>query len=91
MDELQQQRALVCESARLRVRRMRLDDADFLLRQLTQPSWLQYIGDRGVASVVDAERYIESRIFGQYSALGYGMYVIESKASGEPVGPCGLV
>lgn len=70
---------------------MRLDDADFLLRQLTQPSWLQYIGDRGVASVADAERYIESRIFGQYSALGYGMYVIESKASGEPVGLCGLV
>ena len=70
---------------------MRLDDADFMLRHLTQPSWLQYIGDRGVASIADAQRYIESRIFGQYEALGYGMYVVESKATGEPVGLCGLV
>ena len=91
LGKLQQEPPFVCESPRLRIRRVTRGDAEFLLRQLTQPSWLRYIGDRGVASVADTERYIESRILEQYSALGYGMYVVQLKSSGEPIGLCGLV
>jgi ribosomal-protein-alanine N-acetyltransferase len=91
MGKVQQQRTFVCESPRLQIRHMRLGDAEFLCRQLNQPSWLLHIGDRGVRSAADAERYIESRILEQYSALGYGMYLVQLKATGAPLGLCGLV
>lgn len=82
---------IVCESERLAIRRVLLEDAGFLVRQLNQPSWLRYIGDRAVRSVEDAERYIESRMLEQYRTLGYGMNVVQLKSTGEPVGVCGLV
>lgn len=70
---------------------MALDDAEFLFRQLTQPSWLQYIGDRGVRSIEDAGRYIQAKTLAQYETLGYGMNLVQLKATGEPIGVCGLV
>ena len=82
---------IVCESERLCIRRMTLDDAGFLFQQLTQPSWLQYIGDRGVTSPEDARRYIESKTLEQYRTLGYGMNLVQLRATGEPIGVCGLV
>ena len=70
---------------------MTIDDAAFLIRQLTQPSWLQYIGDRGVRSAEHAERYIQSRTLEQYRTLGYGMNLVQLKSTGDPIGVCGLV
>lgn len=67
------------------IRRMTIDDAAFLFRQLTQPSWLQYIGDRGVRSAEDAERYIQSKTLEQYRTLGYGMNLVQLKSTGEPM------
>ncbi|MGQ0619291.1 MAG: GNAT family N-acetyltransferase [Panacagrimonas sp.] len=82
---------IVCESKRLCIRRMTLDDAEFLFRQLNQPSWLQNIGDRGVRNIEDAERYIQSKTFEQYRTLGYGMNLMQLKSTGESIGVCGLV
>jgi RimJ/RimL family protein N-acetyltransferase len=90
-DRSEQVPVIVCESGRLRVRRMVLDDGEFLLRQLNEPSWHRHIGDRGVRNLDDARRYIETKTFEQYRTLGYGMNVVELRASGEPVGVCGLV
>jgi RimJ/RimL family protein N-acetyltransferase len=81
----------VCESPRLALRRVTLDDAAFLLKQVNEPGWLQNIGDRGVHTLDEARRYIEVRMLHAYDALGYGMYLVESKADGQPLGLCGLV
>lgn len=81
----------VCESPRLTLRRVTLDDAAFLLRQVNEPGWLRNIGDRGVHTLDHARRYIEVRMLHAYGALGYGMYLIESRADGRPLGLCGLV
>src|SRR5690349_7590910 len=81
----------VCESARLVLRHATRDDAAFVLRQVNQPDWLRNIGDRKVRSVDDARAYVETRMLAPYQALGYGMYVIVLKATGEPIGMCGLV
>ena len=70
---------------------MTLSDAAFVCRLLNEPSWLQNIGDRGVRSIVDAESYIESKVIQMYIAMGFGMYVAESKADSVPIGICGLV
>ena len=70
---------------------MRLSDAEFLRRLLNEPSWLENIGDRGVRSVADAASYIKSQIWRPYQLLGYGLYLVQRKADGAPIGLCGLV
>jgi [ribosomal protein S5]-alanine N-acetyltransferase len=79
------------ETARLALRAVTLADSAFLVRLLNEPSWLANIGDRGVRSGADAERYITARIWTQYRRYGYGMYVLELKSTRVPVGTCGLV
>lgn len=78
-------------TARLELRCAALADAAFLLRLLNEPSWLENIGDRGVRSHADAERYIRDTFQAPYRTLGYGMYVVALKVSGQPIGVCGLV
>jgi RimJ/RimL family protein N-acetyltransferase len=84
-------RSPVLETARLKLRAAALSDAPFFLALLNDPSWLANIGDRGVRSGSDAERYIRDSVQAPYQALGYGMYVVQLKSSGLPIGVCGLV
>ena len=66
-------------------------DAPFVLRLLNSEGWLQFIGDRAVHSITAAEQYIENRIISSYKTNGFGMFLMELKSSGMPVGMCGLV
>lgn len=81
----------VLETERLILRRMSADDAEFILRLLNEPSWLQYIGDRGVRTLEDARNYILQGPAEMYARLGFGLYLVELKMEGIPVGICGLV
>ena len=49
------------ETERLVLRTLQLEDAQFIYDLLHDPLWLQYIGDRGVHSLSDAQVYIEQR------------------------------
>lgn len=82
--------ALIAETTRLTVRRVALSDAAFFLRLLNEPSWIANIGDRGVRSLADAERYIETRTLAMYRTQGFGMYVLARKPQGQPIGVCGF-
>lgn len=82
---------MICESERLLLRRAQREDAAFLLHLLNQPSWIRNIGDRGVRTLGDAERYIDARMLESFRTLGYGMNVVELKSTREPIGLCGLV
>jgi len=75
---------------RLRIRRMDVSDAGFMLALLNQPSWLQFIGDRGVRTLDDARNYILQGPVAMVERLGYGFGVVEAIASAEPLGICGL-
>ena len=70
---------------------MTIDDARFICALLNQPSFLQYIGDRGVRTAEDAEGFIETRYRQSYRDNGYGLYVVEARDSATPVGICGFV
>jgi len=82
---------IVLETERLRLRHASLDDADFVLRLLNEPSFLQYIGDRGVRTLDDARRYIADRFIDSYERNGFGLWIVEPKHSAVPLGICGLV
>lgn len=79
------------DTARLRLRRLAESDAVFMLRLLNEPSFIRNIGDRGVRTLADAARYLREGPIASYRAHGYGLYLVELKESGEPIGICGLV
>jgi RimJ/RimL family protein N-acetyltransferase len=82
---------VVLETRRLTLRRFSLDDAEFVLRMLNDPGWLEHIGDRGVRSLDDARNYIRDRFLAMYERVGFGMYLVALRDSGVPIGTCGLV
>ena len=83
--------APVLETSRLKLREVVPADAGFLLALLNDPSWLENIGDRGVRSLADAERYITSNIRAHHQTHGYGMYALQLRSNALPIGMCGLV
>ncbi|MFZ6800875.1 GNAT family N-acetyltransferase [Undibacterium sp. Di24W] len=77
-------------TSRLSLRQMSVDDAEFMLALLNDPSWLRFIGDRGVRTLEDARDYILQGAMANYARFGYGFYVVELKDAGIAIGMCGL-
>lgn len=67
------------------------EDAGFMLGLLNEPSFLRFIGDRGVRTLEDAREYIRGRVVASYRSFGFGMYLTARREDGEGVGICGLV
>ena len=66
-------------------------DADFVFRLLNEPSFLRYIGDRGVHDLESARRYIEDGPVASYARHGHGLMRVVRKADGEALGMCGVL
>jgi RimJ/RimL family protein N-acetyltransferase len=81
----------VLETKRLSLRWLETNDADFILQLVNEPSWLRFIGDKGIRTVEDARNYIEEGPVAMYRRLGFGLYLVELRESGEPIGICGLI
>ena len=81
----------VLETERLVLRPLTLDDAPFVLELLNDPDWLRFIGDKGVRTLEEARRYIETGPFDSYAKNGFGMLLVERRADRAPAGLCGLV
>ena len=81
----------IAETARLRIRWFDANDAEFIFELLNDPAWIEYIGDKGVHTRDDARRYIDKGPLAMYERHGFGLYAVESKETGEPIGMCGLI
>jgi RimJ/RimL family protein N-acetyltransferase len=82
---------VVFETDRLVVRRLTVEDAPFILRLLNEPSFLEHIGDRGVRNLADAKQYILSGPIASYDRHGFGLFLVQLKDGGHPIGICGLL
>jgi RimJ/RimL family protein N-acetyltransferase len=78
------------ETERLTLREIRVDDDEFMLELLTEPSFLHFIGDKGVRTIEETRQYIIDGPVDSYRRHGLGMYIVELKASGTPIGMAGL-
>ena len=78
------------ETERLVLRRMTADDAEFILKLVNEPSFLRFIGDKGVRNHADAVQYIQTGPVATYERFGFGQYLVELKESRVPIGMCGL-
>lgn len=81
----------VAVTPRLSLRRFTLDDAPFALRLLNEPSFLYFIGDKGVRTIDDARAYIETGPIASYERHGFGLCVVVRQSDGELLGMCGLL
>jgi [ribosomal protein S5]-alanine N-acetyltransferase len=81
----------VVETERLALRRLSIDDAEFIRGLLNDPSFLRFIGDKGVRTVADARAYIVKGPVESYERHGFGLYLATRKEDAAPIGICGLV
>ncbi len=72
------------------IQELELGDAPFILELLNTPQYIQFIGDKNVRSIKDAEANIQERI-DSYASNGFGLWLVTLKESGVPVGTCGLI
>lgn len=79
------------ETPRLALRELSPGDAEFIVRLLNEPSFIRYIGDRGVRTSADARTYILDGPVASYERYGFGLYLIELKSGRCPIGICGLL
>ncbi|MDT4954253.1 MAG: hypothetical protein QOJ02_2391 [Acidobacteriota bacterium] len=81
----------ILETERLILRRVTVEDSEFMLELLNDPSWLRFIGDKGVRTLDAARAYILKSLIAMYERLGFGLYLTELKGESVPIGICGLI
>src|SRR5450755_4762461 len=81
----------VLQTERLALRELTVDDAVFIRELVNEPSWIRFIGDRGVRSVDDARAYLLKGPIAMYARFGFGLWAVELKETGEAAGLCGLI
>lgn len=79
------------ETERLSLRWFTDDDAEFLLKLLNDPAFIRNIADRKVRDIPGAIEYIAKFKREGYDKLGFGVFLVELKATGEKIGICSLV
>lgn len=79
------------DTARLALTELSDADAEFIRGLLNEPSFLRYIGDRGVRTVEDARRYIQDGPVAMYAKYGYGLLRVGLRQDGTPIGICGVL
>lgn len=83
--------ALEICTTRLRLRAFSEDDASFVLQLMNEPAFHRFIGDRGIRSIEDAQRYLREGPIASYDRHGHGLLHVSLMDSATPVGMCGLV
>src|SRR5437588_12340452 len=81
----------ILETDRLALRWLAIEDAEFIFDLLNQPSFLQFIGDKGVRTIDDAWNYILTGPIASYERFGFVLYLTELKSSSASIGICGLM
>jgi len=82
---------MIIQTDRLNLRMLSVDDAEFVLRLLNEPSFIQNIGDRGVRTLDDALGYLVRGPFASYEKFSFGLWMVETRSETTPIGICGLL
>ncbi|CAM9695251.1 unnamed protein product [Phaeothamnion confervicola] len=81
----------VCVTYRLALRRLTAEDAPFIFELVNDESWLRFIGDKGVRTLADAQKYILNGPVEMYARFGFGLWLVETRDGNTPIGICGLI
>ena len=78
------------ETERLWIRPTTIHDSEFILELMNTPKWIEFIGDRNLHTVKDAEQYIKNKMLPRLERLGFSNYTLIRKLDEVKVGCCGL-
>jgi RimJ/RimL family protein N-acetyltransferase len=81
----------ILETKLLILRKFTLADAPFILELVNTPTWLEFIGDKGVKNLEDAENYLKNGSLKSYEDNGFGFYLVAEKSTQKPIGMCGFI
>ena len=81
----------ILETERLLLHHLSIEDADFILELLNEPSFIRNIGDRGIRTIEGANSYILNGPVASYAKNGFGLYLVKLKETDESIGMCGLI
>ena len=84
-------RLTILETQRLVLRRLTTEDAPFIFQLLNEPSFIRFIGDKGVRNLEDARNYILNGPVLSYERNGFGLYLVELRETETSIGICGLI
>lgn len=82
---------IIAETEQLLLRELTVADAPFIFDLVNEPAWIQFIGDKGVRTLEDAENYIITGPQKSYSTNGFGLWLVQLKELNIPIGMCGLI
>ncbi|WP_087017204.1 GNAT family N-acetyltransferase [Thaumasiovibrio subtropicus] len=88
---MKEQTVTIAETERLVVRHFDLNDASYILTQLNDPAFIQYIVDKKVRDLEAARDYLRNGPLQAYTKVGYGLNAVVLKSSNTVIGMCGLV
>lgn len=78
------------ETERLLLKPISADDAGLILELYNSPKFIEFIGDRNIRTIEDAENYIVEKFLPQIERLGFGNYLIVRKSDGVKIGAVGI-
>lgn len=81
----------ILTTERLHLRTITPSDAAFYFELVNDPTWLEYIGDKGVRSIEDARLAIQNGPLLMQEKYGHSLYVMERRSDAQPLGLCGLI
>lgn len=79
------------QTQRLRLRRLTVNDSEFILTLYNDPDFIRNIADRGLRTLYDARVFITRAPRSAYANIGYGLLCVDEIASDQAIGVCGLV
>jgi RimJ/RimL family protein N-acetyltransferase len=81
----------VLETDRLVLRWLDVDDAPFIVELLNDPSFIRFIGDKGVRTLDEARTYILNGPVASYEKFGFGLNAVDLKEANVSIGICGIL
>lgn len=82
---------MIAQTEHLIIRKIRLDDAEFVFELMNQPSWIRFIGDRGLRTLDATIDYLRDGVLKIYAESEIGLFVIERKVDRVKVGITSLI
>lgn len=80
----------ILDTERLTLSLISLDDADFYLELVNDPSWVTNIRDMGIRSVKAAREGILNNQIAAQNKDGFSFYLVRNQIDNVPMGMCGL-
>lgn len=81
----------ILETERLSIEEANLNDASFFFELLNSPNWLEFIGDRNIKLLEDANKFVQESLIDNYKKNGFGFYKMSLKENNQSIGAIGFL